>query len=572
MAELHRAAAAWHEAHGFADDAVSHALAAGEVDWAARLIERHFDMRYGAGEDATLRRWLQALPEELVGSRPRLCLAQAYAAVTAVRLEAAASLLDDAERALAARGDQPEEPFEPSVGRAASVLTNVPAGIALSRAILARLHGDPERTTAFSRQALAKLGEGEWMLRFLVDWYLAVAEWLRGRVVTAEQALAGLVVDQRAAGARYVAQLYHDLGQVQRAQGRLGAALGTYQQLLEAAVASGQSALPAAGIAQVGMAEVAYQRGELDAALDHATQGVAVARQLGWARPLGLGLAILAWIRHAQGDRAGAVAAIREAERVELSPTMVGLLNPVPVVRARLALAHGEVADAARWVDERGLRVTDEPSYPREGEYLVLARVLLAHQQPDRALGLLAWLHAQAAAQGRTGSVIQLRAVQALALAAGGDQAAGLSALAEALALAGPEGYVRVFVDEGGPMARLLGRLTAAQRAGEVALPAEVRPNYLDRLARAFQPRGAGAAPRTTHQIAGVAGLVEPLSDRELQVLQLLAAGRSNRQIADELVVVLDTVKKHVGHILDKLGAANRTQAVARARALGLLR
>jgi len=164
-------------------------------------------------------------------------------------------------------------------------------------------------------------------------------------------------------------------------------------------------------------------------------------------------------------------------------------------------------------------------------------------------------------------------ALRALALDAVGDQAAGLAALAEALALAGPGGYVRVFVDEGAPMARLLGRLAAAYRTGRVALPGGVPPAYLDRLARAFQPRGApAAAPATSRDPAGVAGLVEPLSEREVEVLGLLAAGRSNQQIADELVVVLDTVKKHVGHILDKLGAANRTQAVARARALGLLR
>jgi LuxR family maltose regulon positive regulatory protein len=131
---------------------------------------------------------------------------------------------------------------------------------------------------------------------------------------------------------------------------------------------------------------------------------------------------------------------------------------------------------------------------------------------------------------------------------------------------------VRVFVDEGAPIAQLLGRLTAAQRTGQTASPGAVPPRYLDRLARAFQPGAAHPAPSATRLVAGVAGLMEPLSDRELQVLGLLAAGRSNQQIADELVVVLDTVKKHVSHILDKLGAANRTQAVARARALGLLR
>ena len=146
-----------------------------------------------------------------------------------------------------------------------------------------------------------------------------------------------------------------------------------------------------------------------------------------------------------------------------------------------------------------------------------------------------------------------------------------MAALAEALVLALPEGYVRVFVDEGAPMASLLYRLAAAHRSGRAPLPGTVQPDDLDRLLQAFQP----SAPRAgRHPKRGPAGarLVELLSDRELQVLGLLAEGKSNPEIAEELVVVLDTVKKHVSHILDKLGAANRTQAVARARALGLLR
>jgi LuxR family transcriptional regulator, maltose regulon positive regulatory protein len=235
-------------------------------------------------------------------------------------------------------------------------------------------------------------------------------------------------------------------------------------------------------------------------------------------------------------------------------------------------LARGEVAAAARWASGRGLGTGDEPGYPREGEYLALARILLAEHASSQALGLLERLHAQAAAQGRTGSVIEVAALQALARAASGDQDAALATLAEALALAAPQGYLRVFADEGAPMARLLGRLASAQRTGRAALPGAVPPHYLDQLARAFQPGGPHPASRTARGAAGVAGLAEPLSDRELEVLGLLAAGKSNQQIADELVVVLDTVKKHVGHILGKLGAANRTQAVARARALGLLR
>jgi ATP/maltotriose-dependent transcriptional regulator MalT len=208
--------------------------------------------------------------------------------------------------------------------------------------------------------------------------------------------------------------------------------------------------------------------------------------------------------------------------------------------------------------------------YPQEGEYLVLARVLLAHDRPDQALGLLERVHGRAAAQARTGSVLEVRALQALALNGVGDEAGAVAALAEAVALGAPEGYLRVFVDEGAPMAALLGKLATAGTAPAAAV-GDLPPDELARLAQAFAGDGAPVGQHDGR--AGVVpGLVEPLSDRELQVLRLVAAGRSNREIADELVVVLDTVKKHVGHILGKLGAANRTQAVARARELGLLR
>jgi LuxR family transcriptional regulator, maltose regulon positive regulatory protein len=566
--ELHTSAAAWSEQHGLADDAIRHALAAGDAVWAARLLEQHCDALLLWGEIATLQRWLEALPAELVRSRPRLCLAQAWWALIGGRLEAVEPLVADAERGLAAVA---EEPYEPSVGRAASALANAPAAIAVVRANLARLRGDAERTSEFGQQALAQLMEDDRMLRWQVGLYLAAADWLAGRLPEAEQALAGLA-EQLAAGARYLvplAPLYHDLGQVQRAQGHLGAALRTYQSALGIASEAGHP-LPPAGIAHVGMAEVRYERGELDAALDHATQAAALSRQFGWAWQLVAALAILAWIRHAQGDRAGALEAIGEAERVPLSPA-VGPLNPMPVLRTRLALAHGEIADAARWVQQHGLAPDDQPSYPRERDYLVLVRVLLAQQAPERALGLLERLHALAAAQGRNGSVIEVRSLQALARSASGDHAGALAALAEALTLAAPEGYLRVFVDEGPPMAALLRELLAGRRRERLAATVTAPRDYLTRVVDAFEQAGLPIRPPVRRGGVVVAGLVEPLTARELEVLQLLAAGASNRVIAEQLVVTLETVKKHLSHLFDKLGVANRTQAVGRARQLGLL-
>ncbi|HEU4397809.1 MAG TPA: LuxR C-terminal-related transcriptional regulator [Actinomycetota bacterium] len=548
-----------------------HAMAAGDTLWAARLLERHLDELLLRGENATVDRWLTALPAELAGARPRLLLTQARLALNSGRLEAVDGLLDAAERAFAAATD---EPYEPSVGRAASLLVNVPAAIAQDRAFLAVVRGDAEQASAFARRALAELDEGEWMLGSIARGHLAMAEWLRGRLPEAERALASTIARWRAAGERFLAMRFIELlGYVQRGQGRLDAALATYRQALEIAAARGRPALPAAGLAYVAMAEVAYQRGELATALEDVTKGIELCRRFVEAPALATGLVVLAWIRQAQGDQAGALEAMDEAGRVGPSPDVTALLNPVPAQRARLLLAQGDIAAAARWTSQRGLDPEDEPSYQREPEHLVLARVLLAEQAPEQALRLLERLHDLAAGQGRMGSVIEVQALQACALAASGDERGALAALAGVLRLGALEGYVRVFVDEGAPMASLLGRLAAPGQREQVAVVTKVPPDYLARLLANFPPAAAGTPQLAGPAVAGpLPGLVEPLSERELEVLALLATGRSNQQIADELVVALDTVKKHVSHILDKLGVANRTQAVARARQLELLR
>jgi LuxR family maltose regulon positive regulatory protein len=584
---LHRAAATWCEEQDLADDAVRHALAAGDTVWAARLVERHVETLLGRSEGATLRRWLSALPVESVRDRPRLCLAQAYGAAQGFQLEALGALLDDAERALAVSGS---EPYWDPAGRSASVLANVPAGIAFLRASLARLRGDVALAAGYNRQALAQLAEDDWLMRSFVRWNQAAADWLGGRLGPAERGLAEVLAELRAAdeairrvggepaevfravegGAGFFAgflamRVRYDLGEVQRAQGDLDAALVTYRQALEEAAGSSQAAY--AGLAHVGLAQVLYERNELTAALDHATRGVTLCRQLAFTPPLATGLAVVARIRHARGDAAGALEAIGEAGRAGLSPQVITLLNPVPSQRARLLLAQGDVHAAAQWTTAAGVSADDETDYPREPAYLVLARVLLAHNDPGPALTLLQRLLDAAASQGRTGSVIEIQALRALALAARGDHATALDGLAAAVTLASGHGYVRVFADEGAPMHGLLARLSAAPPGQQAAR--RIDPGYLAALVRACGQ--ADAEPPHKRAAAAAPGLAEPLTDRELEVLRLLAAGKSNQRIARDLVVALDTVKKHVTHVLGKLGAANRTEAAARARELGLI-
>jgi LuxR family maltose regulon positive regulatory protein len=567
---------------------VRHALATADAAWAARLVERHVETLLGRSERVTLHRWLSALPAQVVRDRPRLCLAQAYGAAQGWQLEALEALLDDAEHALAASGD---EPYQDPAGRTASVLANTPAAIAFLHASLARLRGDAALAADYDRQALDHLGEDEWLMRSFVRWNQAVVDWLDGRLGPAERGLAEVLAELRAAGEAVrraggkPAEVFHavaggaefftgflamrvryDLGQVQRAQGNLDAAAATYRHALEAVGESSQTAH--AGMAHVGLAQVLYERDELDAALDHATRGVTLCRHLAYTPPMAAGLAVVARIRQAHGDAAGALQAMGEAGQLELSPQVITLFNPVPSQRARLLLAQGDVGAAAQWATAAGLSPDGEPDYPREPAYLVLARVLLAQHDPGPALTLLQRLLGAAAGQGRAGSIIEIQALRALALAACGDHASALGALTEALTLARRHGYVRVFADEGAPIRALLTQLPVA-RPGQQHTARGLGPGYLAALLRACGP--AAAVPQRIRAAAAPPGLAEPLTDRELEVLRLLAAGRSNQRIAHDLVVALDTVKKHVTHVLGKLGAANRTEAVARARDLRLI-
>ncbi len=561
-AALHRTAAAWYEQHGFVDDAIHHALAGGDMASATRLVEAHFDTVFNLrGEEATIRQWLPTLPDELVRARPRLLLAQAQMAAMRGDADTMEPLIDAAERAADA---DPLEPFEPTAGKARSLLINVPAVIALQRSYLAQLRGDADATAAHTARARMVVGEDEPTLATSVQGFLAMDAWLRGRLGDAEQAFAAHTAVWRNAGVAptNTAWRYYSLARIQRAQGNLAASDRTCREALRSVIGADRRPLPAAGPAFVGLADAAYQRDDLEAAAGYLDDGIPLCRQFVHTPPLAAGQATLAWVRRATGDPDGARDAMNEAERVAAGPA--GLLNPIPAQAARLRLAQGDVEAAARWTAGAGLTADDELNYSTEPGHLVLARVLLAADHPDEALALLERLHAAAARQQRTASLLEITAVRALALTTAGDDESALQAVRDALELAGANGHVRVFTDEGPSMAALLERLVAAQRTGRVT--ARIPSGYLTRVQRSFSPARPSAAPPA----AGTSPLVDPLTARESEILHLMAGGKSNQAIAAELVVSLDTVKKHVSHILDKLGATNRTEAVARGRELGL--
>jgi len=380
-------------------------------------------------------------------------------------------LLEHAERAF----DPRRQPQRPSVRTTAGLVAEIPAAISLLRAELAAVRGDSAGTADHARSALAEMADGEHGPRFWARWLLAFADWLGGRMEDAERAFAELVVEGRATPELDpVMSNGFTLGRVQRARGRLGAALRTYQDGLRFATEGGRRPGYPAGEPHVGIAEVLYERDELDLALEHVTQGIELCRQVLVLRKWDRGLCTLGWIRQAMGEPDAALDAMDEACRLYPTVEVASLFNPAQTERAGLLLALGRVKEAARWMEERGLTAEDDVSYPRERDHLVLARVLLAQSQPGRALGLLERLDALAESQGRTGSLIEIRALRSLALQAAGDHPGALALLAEALALARPEGYVRVFADEGRRWPPCCAA-SLAPAGGVVLLPARVR-------------------------------------------------------------------------------------------------
>ena len=512
-AALHGKAAAWCERHGPPDEAVRHALAAGDAGWAARLVEQHAQARFVRGETATVQRWLAALPGELVRRRPRLGIAKAVWAFMVGRVDEVEPALADVERATAGRASGPPQETVAGAAEAAKAAraprghANVPAMLAILRAELARQRGDPDRTIAFAERARAHVGGDDRLLRSLVGWNLGAATLMQGRAAR-RRGPWPRSPPSTGRPARPTARCGPATPSAGPSAPRAGSARPSRPAGRRSRPPPGRPKgrarprtppTPVAGVAHVGLAEVLRERGDLGAALDHATEGVRLCRQLGSPEWLGTSLTALAWARQARGDQAGARAAIDEAERALPGSDAVADWNvPAAAQRARLALARGEVAGAAGWAVARGLDADDAPGFAREREYLVLARVLLAQGAPQRALGLLRRLHELAAGQGRTGSLIEVRALQALALAGSGDEAGALHALVDALALAAPEGYVAVFVDEGPAAARLLDTLAAAGQRRRLAA-AGVPPEYLRRLGA----RSSQVGPTRRAAVAG---------------------------------------------------------------------
>jgi len=349
------------------------------------------------------------------------------------------------------------------------------------------------------------------------------------------------------------------LADIRVTQGRLGEALRIYEQGLQLAVDHGAPQLRGTADMYVGLSEIAYERGDLSAAMQHLLRSEQQGEHTGFPQHPYRRRVALARIREAQGDLDGALALLDEAERWYVSDFFPNV-RPVAALKTRLWVAQGRLGDALGWAREQGLSAEDELSYLREFAHITLARVLLARATSDRAdhaireaIGLLERLLQAAEAGERTGSVIEILVLVSLAHQAQGDIPAALAPLSRALTLAEPEGYVRLFVDEGSPMAVLL----------EAAAKQSIAPNYVRQLLTGFDT----AEDRTPVKQL----LIEPLSERELEILRLFKTELSGPEIAQKLMIALSTVRTHTKGIYSKLDVNNRRAAVKRAAELGLI-
>jgi LuxR family maltose regulon positive regulatory protein len=558
--DLHRRASAWYQRSGESPVAIGHALAARDFDLAADLIERAIPAMRITRQEATVHSWLKALPDEVVRVRPMLSFAVAGALLTGGEPEEVEIRLRDAERWLpeaAATGKgSPARPAEMVVADEEEY-RRLPGAIELYRSALALVRGDVPGTVTHARRTLDLALTEDHGVRAGAAGFLGLAFWTSGDLEAAHSAWAQCAARLRRSG--QIADIFGcaiAMADIRLVQGRLRDAMRTYDQALQRASVQDGPVLRGTADMYVGMSEVHRERGDLQAATEQLLRSQELGEYNGLPQNPYRWRVARARIRQAEGDLGGALDLLNEAERLYVGDFFPNV-RPVPALKARVWIAQGRLGEALSWAHEQGLSADDDLSYLREFEYITLARMLLARSRGEpvhQVTRLLERLLLAAEEGGRTGHVIEILVLQALALQAPGHIPAALTCLERALTLAEPEGYVRVFVDEGPPIGSLL---RAAEKQGTTR-------NYARRL--------LAAVSQTRQDSPGRQPLIDPLSERELDVLRLLGTELDGPAIARELMVSLNTVRTHTKNIYTKLAVTNRRAAVRRAAELDLPR
>ncbi len=569
LADLHRRAGDWYAAHDALPDAIEHALASGDFAHAMALIKSEVYDMFSRSELRTLLAWVSELPQELLREDHLLSMAAAWAALAMGRMDELERRLDDVERSIDARPDGSPESFarEPETRGALGE-------IACLRASLAFNTMDFARVRELSDLARSYLGAGSvdsavdmpgglfndrHSLLGVAAFNLAIAQMYNGETQAALQTFDEAIHLIRAdENLHLLPMCISYLAQLQVQQGQLRAAARSYSEAVRE-IRGGHVRSPLSGGVYTGLGWVHYEWNELDRAADLLQQGIDLGTQWSHWEILLSGYAGLAHIDAARGAPVGAEGRLQELagilERMNLQWAQPG----VEAHRALLAVRQGDVATARAWAGTTSLPEDGPIPYPLEFYALVLVRILLAQGELERALNVLDRVSVEAESGGRVGRMIEAMAVRALLLDARGDRPAALAHLTQALEMADPEGYTRTFVDEGPAMQALLSELADRSRIAA-------------RILKAFDGPNEGATATSPPVGPSEVGtLPESLTDREQEVLALIAQGLTNQDIANHLVLSINTVKTHAKNIYEKLGVRNRAQATLRATELRLL-
>ncbi len=571
---LHQRACSWHIRHGQPAEAIHHALAAKDFATAADLIELTWsEVRRSCFQSPTWLAWVKALPEEQLIIRPVLCVGYAWELLNYGELQAAKKPLDRADQLLAAEAGQKGWPDKQTVEMVIAnqaEFASLRATLATVRGYFAHASGDAVATLAYAQQALTLISETDFYTRGIASMLLGFAQWADGDLENAFQTMSDSMESMQQAGnVLYAISATSALADIRMMQGRLYDAIHVYQRGLQLATAQGESIRQGTADIYLGLAELHYEQGERE----RASQLLKASQDLGqkvalphWPFRLCL---LQARIQEGEGDFAGALAQLDEAESVYY-PVPIPVVRPIAARKAKIWLRMGRHREAWGWLEHQGVAVDDDLHLLNEFEHIVLARALVARYEQDsdeeairEAEHLLERLLNTAANENRKNSVVEILIVQTLAHRAQADQAATVATLANALKWAEPEGCVQIFLDEGKPLTDLLPK-TASH---EVSLPFL---NKLMAMVTGDQQQTAVPPTPTIQLSSAVPSLIEPLTPREQEVLQLLVAGRSNPEIAQQLVIAVTTVKTHVKNLYGKLQVKNRSQAVARAKELNL--
>lgn len=553
---LHRRASEWYMQNGFTAEAVRHAFLAEDFQRAAYIIEVTWAEMDRTRQFAPWLKWARTLPDEYIRARPVLSVGYAWALLENGELENGENRLSDAEKLFeSASADMiihDEEEFE-----------FLHASIANARAYLSQAHNDIPATIYYAQQALDLLPMDDYLRRGVTGSLLGLALWVRGDLRTAYESFASAMTSFEMAGnIMFAITGVYILSDMLLTLGQLRDAMATYRQALQLAKAQGEPPIQGTADLYLGLSELYHEQFNVDLAQQYLLKSEELSEATGFQRWTYRWSFVQARLKQAQGDFDDALHMLHEAERLYIRGPVPDM-RPISALKANIWIKQGELSKAFFWADEQDLSVDDDLSYPREFEHLVFVRLLIARYKSgenpaiDDALTLLSRLLKQAENGKRNGSSIEILIQQALAYEAQGNISQALMPLERALTLAEPEGFVRLFTDEGTPMQRLLSRMAKQEFA--IA--------YVYKLLSVYD---AGES-LSTDNTATEQQLIEPLSDRELEVLQLVADGLSNREISERLYIALSTVKGHNRNIYGKLGVERRTEAIARARELGLL-